>query len=351
MPYQARGHKAHVDFYPGTVSSTAIRGQTRGACVATQGHKHCWAQLAEAGLGLSEPPPPPRGSRPSGSPSTGPGPRLTCLGLWLGQLLLCGRDGFCSFARHFCVDKGEKKPHRTCGRPEKDPEGRLQTPATGLTQWYRIPGAQTSTGTEGRPAAASAGKDSADPAGSRRSGSHAAPRLGAAAAYAAQPPPPGPATASARRAEPSPRGRPGIALLGASPTPPTAPTAPPPSSALPPGPAALPTPRGRGWRRMAAATLTVREAEPKMAAERDQAAEGATSGKRTTSGGKEQRTSARPPRPAACARAFRAAFGRSGTREREPFPGTGIVPRSAAPLCPPGAPSPLPRSPGTRTRG
>lgn len=242
MPYQARGHKAHVDFYPGTVTSTAIRGQTRGACVATQGHKHCWAQLAEAGLGLSEPPPPPRGSRPSGSPSTGPGPRLTCLGLWLGQLLLCGRDGFCSFARHFCVDKGEKKPHRTCGRPEKDPEGRLQTPATGLTQWYRIPGAQTSTGTEGRPAAASAGKDSADPAGSRRSGSHAAPRLGAAAAYAAQPPPPGPATASARRAEPSPRGRPGIALLGASPTPPTAPTAPPPSSRAPSRPGRAPDP-------------------------------------------------------------------------------------------------------------
>lgn len=304
---------------------------------------------------LLPPPSPPRGSRPSGSPSTGPGPRLTCLGLWLGQLLLCGRDGFCSFARHFCIDKGEKKPHRTCGRPEKYPEGRLQTPVTGLTQWYRVPGAQTSTGTEGRPAAASAGKDSADPAGSRRSGSHAAPRLGAAAAYAAQPPPPGPATASAasaRRAEPSPRGRPGILPSSEPPRPHRRPRPlrrrPP---ALPPGPAALPTPRGRGWRRMAAATLTVREAEPKMAAERDQAAEGATSGKRTTSGGKEQRTSARPPRPAGCARAFRAAFGRSGTREREPFPGMGIVPRSAAPLCPPGAPSPLPRSPGTRTRG
>lgn len=68
MPYQARGHKAHVDFYPGTVSSTAIRGQTRGACVATQGHKHCWAQLAEAGLGLSEPPPPPGAHGPAVPP-------------------------------------------------------------------------------------------------------------------------------------------------------------------------------------------------------------------------------------------------------------------------------------------
>lgn len=351
MPYQARGHKAHVDFYPGTVSSTAIRGQTRGACVATQGHKHCWAQLAEAGLGLSEPPPPPGAHGPAVPPVPArvPGSPVSACG-WGSSCSVAGTVSVASPGISAWI-KGKKSHTGLAAAPRRTRRAAFRRRQRALPNGtaYRVlrhqpaPRAARLLPAPVRTARTRQGADGADPTPPHGSGRQRPTRL-------SRLPPARP------RPQPAARSRPrGAAPALPSSEPPRPHRRPRPlrrrPPALPPGPAALPTPRGRGWRRMAAATLTVREAEPKMAAERDQAAEGATSGKRTTSGGKEQRTSARPPRPAACARAFRAAFGRSGTREREPFPGTGIVPRSAAPLCPPGAPSPLPPSPGTRTRG
>lgn len=293
---------------------------------------------------------PTMGSRLSGSPSAGPEPRLTCLGLWLRQLLLCGRDGFCSFARHFCVNKGKKKNHTGLAAAPRSP----RRAAFRRRQWA-LTNATAHRGLGDQPVPRAARLLPAPVTTTRTqhradgSGSHATPWLGPAVAYAALPPPPCPAAASAaspRRAEPSPRGRPGVAL-SELPWPHRGPRplrrCPP---AFPPVPAALPAPRGGGWRRMAAATLTVREAEPKMAAERDQAAEGATSGKRITSGGEARRTSARPPRRLRSGvpghvRTFRGTRTGAVPREREFCPAPSFVPREPHPFCPP----------GTRTRG
>lgn len=267
-----------------------------------------------------------------------PGPPLglTCLSLRLRQLLLRGRDGFCSFAGHFWR-KGEANRPGLAGAPDR-PRGAHRAPVTRSSRShppvpcpppgtdrsaktaqppgrYRTPQAQRAPGTARhgptpgpptglppRPAAALASPGGRDRDLGRLS-CPPTPHPGASGPFAVRGAvpagPPGPA-----RRDHGPSG--GLGRVA--------------SVALPPGPAAArerqaapaaaPGPRGSGWRRMAATGLTVRGVGPKMAAERDRDPGSATSGKTSTSGAGA--AARRPPRPSGRAPPFRAPSGGRG---------------------------------------
>lgn len=212
----------------------------------------------------------------------------------------------------------------------------------GLNQRHRTPGARRSTGTEGRPAAARAGNNNADPAQSRRERIPRHPMARTGSGLRGSPASPLPGRGLSRLPPPRgavPAGPPRRCPLGAALAPPRAPTAPTLPSRIPSRPGRTPGPTR--WRM-----------EADGGGDTHCTGSGAQDGggKRPSGGRRDFRKENhfrgrgaahfRPPAPPA-------ALGRSGPRSDVPghengsrSSGTGILPRSE--FCPAGAPSLLP---------